>query len=370
MMQIEVLQENLAQALTRLQRIIPSKPQLPILSTILFTAENNKITLAGTDLYIGMKTVVAGKIIEPGSIAIPGKIFHDSIASLDAGKLTLTFAEDTLKIKSSRNTATIQCLPTDEFPDFPAIEGQEYQLKAETIQEIQNFVSFSTSLDPTRPVLTALLFSFEKDGLLAVGTDGFRLATLKISDQTISQLQNFLIPAKAMAEVARISAQLEIEDVSFLVSEELKQSLFILGDTSLFVRMIEGEYPPFQKIIPSEFKTELVVDGKEFENQLKRAQVFARESSNIVKLQIGEKEMKIVAASPAFGSQEGEISIELIKGDGGEIAFNTRYLLDFINTTKAERIRFYMNESLTPALMRPEGKDEFKYIIMPFRVNE
>jgi len=143
-----------------------------------------------------------------------------------------------------------------------------------------------------------------------------------------------------------------------------------IGSTQLFVRLIEGEYPPFNKIIPTQYLFEAELDGAEFENQLKRAQIFARESSNIIRLKFSKNELLITAVSSSYGKHEGKMNIEVNDGEEGEIAFNSKYLLDFMSTLKPEKIKFLMNESLTPAMMRPDNQENYQYVVMPFRVNE
>lgn len=369
-MKLEILQENLSTALNQIHRIIPNKPQLPILSSILLEATKSVITLSATDLYVGIKTVVPGKISQAGTLAIPGKIFYSSINSLDPGKLTLSLAGNTLTIVSKNNKTTLQCLDATEFPEFPEMNGETHTLNITSLEDIQQMVGFSTSIDPTRPVLTSLLFQFSQAGLLVVGTDGFRLTTLELSAEKIKTASQFLIPAKAITEVTRIAASQEVKDVSLEISEELKQVVMIIGSTQLYVRLIEGEYPPYKKIIPSRYTLEVELDGVEFENQLKRAQVFARESSNIIRLKFSKGELVITAISSSYGKHEGKMMIEAKSGSEGEIAFNSKYLLDFVASLKPEKIKFFMNESLTPAMMRPDNKENYQYVIMPFRVNE
>jgi DNA polymerase III subunit beta len=369
-MKIEVLQEHLINSLNQLQKVIPSKPQLPILSSVLFSAKNNTLQLSATDLYLGIQTEVPGKVIDEGVIAIPGKIFRDYIASLPIGKLLLTIEENTLTITSGGNTTTIQCSSPDEFPEFPVIEGETYSLSGEVLQQIDGSIRFATSLDPTRPVLTSLLFRFSSEGLQVVGTDGFRLATMTLLEQKTDELKQFLIPSKAIGEIARIGTQQQSGEILFTVSDKLKQALFIVGATTMSVRMIEGEYPPFEKIIPSEFSTQLVLDAKELEEQLKRALIFSRESSNTIKLTLSQDTLKINSTSPTYGTHEGTMNVKNISGERAEIAFNARYVLDFISALKPETIQFSMNESLTPAQFSPVHMENFKYIVMPFRVNE
>ncbi len=370
-MKLEILQENLSAALNQIYRIIPNKPQLPILSSILLVANKNLITLSATDLYVGIKTTVSGKITKPNSVAIPGKIFYSIITSLNPGKLIISLKENTLTITSQNNITTIQCLDATEFPEFPKMNGKAHSLSVSSLEDIESMVGFSTSIDPTRPVLTSLLFQFDKEGLLVVGTDGFRLATLRLAAEKLKTDVHFLIPAKAITEATRIASfYQDASDVSLKISEKLKQVVIVVGSTQLYVRLIEGEYPPFRKIIPNGFTLELELDGVEFENQLKRAQIFARESSNIIRFKIFKGELIITAVSSSYGKQEGKMAAEIIKGSDGKIAFNSRYLLDFISALKPEKVSFSMNESLTPAMLRPADQKDYQYVVMPFRVNE
>lgn len=370
-MKIDLLQENLRESLSHLQKVVPTKPSLPILSAILIQAQNGIITLSATDLYLGMTTTVAGVIHEEGVVAVPGKLFREAIASLTPGKLTLQATEEAITISSNRTKTTLQCLASSEFPDFPTLEGKQRNIQTEEIVEIDKLVGFATSLDPTRPVLTSLLFSFEPDILQVVGTDGFRLGTLSLSQQQEGEeLGRLLIPAKAVSEVARLASTTSEKIVGFQVSQELKQVLFSIGNTQVFVRLIEGDYPPFEKIIPASFVEEVIFDAGELETLLKQALVFARESSNIVKISLNGDEATITALSPSQGQQEGSMKVERLKGTASEIAFNIRYLLEFLSSSKAERVYFGMNESLTPALLRPEGKEKYRYVAMPFRVSQ
>lgn len=369
-MQIKLLQENLALALNQVQKTIPAKPQLPILSSILLEASKTKINLSATDLYVGMKARVVAQVEKPTKIAIPGKIFSSVITSLPPGKIKLSLKKNTLTISAEKNKTTIQCLSAEEFPEFPVIKEKGYEFKLESVSRIKDMVGFSASIDQTRPILTALLLEFSQAGLLVVGTDGFRLTTLELSEEKMSEETQYLIPAKAMSEVVSVAQAQGRDEVVFQASQELKQAVFKIGSTQLFVRLIEGEYPPFKKIIPASFETELELDGDELENQLKRAQVFARESANIIRFQIKDKQLKIIATSPVYGRQEGVMEIDMIKGGEGEIAFNSRYLLDFMSALKPAKVRFSMNESLTPAMLKPVKEKDYRYIIMPFRVNE
>lgn len=369
-MKIKVLQENLKQSLNYLQKVIPNKPQLPILSSILLKAEGNQLLISATDLYLGIKTDLIVEVETEGTLVVNGDIFKNLINSLNAGKIELELKENSLLITQGKTKTKLACQSAEEYPQFPQVEGDEFTFKLEDLEKIQNQVSFATSNDQTRPILTSILMNFSETGLEVVATDGFRLAQLFFKNNQFSINKQLLVPAKALNELYRISKQMKAEEVKILVSEELKQLLFKVSNVEMYVRLIEGDYPPYEKIIPPSFALELELDAEELLTQLKRAFIFAKDASNIVRLKFSKDEVEIKAISPSFGEYVGEMSIENKSGDEGEIAFNVHYLIDFINTVKPEKLWFGMNESLKPAMFKDPAMAEYIYIAMPFRVNQ
>ena len=379
-MKISVLQETLKQQLDYLQKIVPSKPQLPILSSIFLEAKNNKLVLAATDLYLGMRASSAVEVKENGSLVVDGDTFRSLISSLSPGKINLELKEAVLYINQGKTTAKLSCQSAEEYPKFPQVTGDNFNLNVADLEKINNLTVFASSNDQTRPVLTSLLMDFSEKGLLVIGTDGFRLASFNLKQLNFPFKQNLLVPAKAISELLRIARQGQVDEVSVVVSNELKQLLFKVGSVDFFVRLIEGDFPPYQKIIPPSFRLTAEMDSDEFLSQLKRAQIFARETSNIVRFSFKktkeESGLMIKAISPSFGEYNSEILVE-IKTDlsdqeveGLQIAFNALYLIDFINAVHSEKISISINESLKPARFIGQNNKDYFYISMPFRVNE
>jgi DNA polymerase-3 subunit beta len=369
-MKVSVLQENLKLSLVNAIKAIPARPQLQILNSFLLTATDTHLEVSATDLYVGIRTKVMGDIQEPGTLAVPAKTFLDMIQSLPAGKIDLHTQDTTLTLISSSGKVKLQTQPSDEYPAFPAQAGQSLVFSLQDLELIDQYVRFATSTDQTRLILTSLLMKFGEKGLEVVGTDGFRLAHLVLPSTEISGESKFLLPAKAVSEVVRIARQENVASVTFFISHELKQLSFMINQTEMFIRLLEGEFPPYEKIMPAEFELQASWDGEEFTSQIKRAFIFARETSNIVRAQLEDGKLKISARSATQGEYEGEMPIKLIKGNPNSIAFNAKYLLDFLSQVKPSTIWFGMNDSLKPALLRPEGMSHYTYIVMPFRVNE
>lgn len=369
-MKVILLQENFQQALQHVSKAVPSRPQLAILSSVLITATPNGIVLAATDLYMGIRVEVLGQTLEEGSVVVPAKTLLDSIQSLSAGQVELELHGTTLQLTTKSGVLKVQGQASEDYPEFPTPSGQEVRLGLEQLDMIDSLVRFAVSVDPSRPVLTALLMLFTESQLKVVGTDGFRLAVLDAPLAEPIEVDKLLLPARALSEVCRIAHHEKVSEITFFISQELKQLSFKINTTEMFVRLVEGEYPPFEKIIPAGFELQATWDGEEFIAQVKRALIFARESSNIIRLSIAENTLTISAKSASYGEYEGTMTIDNPSGASNAIAFNGRYILEFINNTKPDQIWFGMNDSLKPAMFRLAGREDFSYIVMPFRVND
>lgn len=372
-MKLTILQENIKQALSYVQKAIPSRPSLPILSSVLITAEKNKTTIAATDLYFGIRTTFPTKTEETGSLAIPGKQLRDIIFSLPAGSLDIEKKEHVVKLTSTAGSASLQSQASDEYPPFPQIEGDTFELSLNQLSQIVKEIVPSASTDQTRPVLTSVLLSFSSDSITAVSTDGFRLAVRIDSLQQKSEAPtelSVLVPAKVLSEVKSIAEQLEVETISCAVSTELKQLFFSVGDVEIFARLIEGEYPPYHQIMPSSFVADIEVDSDVLADQVKRAMIFARDSSSIIQVKYDSDKLVISASSPAIGSFEGEVRDLKFSGEPGVIAFNARYVLDFLQLYKSQSITIHISGELKPALFQTAENKEYKYVVMPFRLNQ
>jgi DNA polymerase-3 subunit beta len=368
-MKLNILQENLKNSLNCLQKVIPNKPQIAVLSSILLKTSNGKLILSATDLYLGIKTELIAEIEKEGELIVNGEVFKSLINSLENGKITLELKENSLIITQDKTISKLSCQNSDEFPAFPTVLGDSFNLSLTDLEKIQNLVAFCAGIDQSRPVLTALFLRFSLNGLEVVATDGFRLSNLILKDIVSEQEKNILVPAKALIELCKIAKQANAKEVQILVSDELKQLLFKLNNIEMYVRLIEGDYPPYEKIVPPSFSIIVEFDGEEFLTQLKRAAIFSRDVSNIVRIKLEKERMLITSQSPSLGEYAGEILINNLSGNDGEIAFNVNYLIDFINATKPESLEFAMNESLKPAIFKDKKIVDYFYIAMPFRVN-
>jgi DNA polymerase-3 subunit beta len=360
----------LQSALKFIQKAIPANPQLPILSSINLKLKNSKLTLAATDLYLGIRATVSVDSKKELNLVIPGDTFKDLINSFSADEVEFEVDEKQLRASLNQSQIKIPIQDAQDYPDFPEVDGQTLTISSEILEEIRSLVSFAPSTDQARPILTAIMLNFSPDGLTAVGTDGFRLAMLNYPDVTTKTEQQLLVPTRAFTEICRIANQIQEEKINLQISPELKQVKFDIGDCEIFVRLIEGDYPPYKKIIPEGFEFRIDLNGEELKKELQRAFVLAKEASNIIKFEIDSDQLTIISSSPSYGEYQGKIAIKNSAKEKKEIAFNANYLLDFLNNVKPEEVEFAMSESLKPAQFTIKGIENFLYIVMPFRVQE
>lgn len=368
-MRVSVLQENLAKGLSIVSRSATTRAQLPILSNILLATEKERLKLSATDLETGINFYLGAKIEEKGAITIPAKVLFEFVSSLPAGKVSLETKGDSLKLSSGNFKAEINGIGAAEFPPIPSFSGKPtLTFEMKTFKEIIDQVAFAAAIDEGRPVLTGVRLTIKNDKLVLAATDGYRLSVKKLKNllKTKGLKKTLIIPARTLQEVVRIK---EEGKVKILLMEKGNQVIFGLEDTEVVTRLIEGEFPPFEKIIPREKKTSLVVDREEMMKAVKIAAIFARETANIVKFKISNDKLQISANAPQVGRNESLVEAK-IEGGENKIAFNFRYLLDFLNAVAVEEIVLEMTGPLNPGVFKPKGDSSYLHIIMPVRVQE
>lgn len=376
-MKISVLQENLKLALSSVKRVIPSRPQLPVLSSVLFSVSKEGIFLLGTDLYTGMKIQVKGSVEHEGQVAVPAAVLFETISSLSPGKVVLEKKEGSLSVSTTQSSVSIQCFSSEEFPEFPEKEGQEVRLSWDLFEKIVTFVPLATAKDDSRPVLTSVLFDMNtgENPPRVVGTDGFRMSVLSAgkNDLVLPEklaISQMLLPAKAVQEVRRVLSQDEKKEVLWTLSTKMKQAFFSTDEVGMVVRLMDGEFPPYQKILPEQFSSVVEIDAEALLQNLKGAMVFAKEASQIVTLSFEDSHLVVSATSPSIGSHQSEVACSVVRGKPDKIAFNAAYIIEMIQAIKPQKLIFSMNESLQPAQFQVDEEPTFRYIVMPFRVSE
>lgn len=374
-MKLQLLQENLEKAVGITSRFASTKAQLPILGNILISTKKSKIFISSTNLEISASVKIGAKIEEEGEISIPAKVITDLVSNLPKETINLESEKEQLKISTSGFSSTILGMDSTDFPKVPNSidEKESISFSKKDLSESLNKVTFATSVDETRPILTGVLFILDKDSLSLVATDGFRLSKKVINVGKLSdQKKQVVIPKGILGEIGR--GVFDGESVLFNLEENEKQVVFGLEDTILTSRLLEGDYPDFEKIIPSQSNIKVILDKEEFLRAVKLASIFARESANVVKIKILKDSLKVSAESGQAGSQETKVDAK-VEGEASdinsgkfEIAFNYRYLEDFLHSVVGEEVEMNFLNPTSAGVFRDTSDSDYLHLIMPVRV--
>jgi len=370
-MKLQILQENLEKAVNITSRFASTKAQLPILGNLLISTKKSKIYISSTNLEISASVQVGAKVDEEGEISIPSKVMLDLISNLPKETVTLESEKEQLKVTSDGFSSTILGIDSTDFPKVPSSVDDKNSIsfsKKEIVESLAK-VSFATSTDETRPILTGVLFILDKDSMSLVATDGFRLSKKVIPHKDLQTEKKFVvIPKGVLGEISR--GIFETDDIVFDLEENEKQILFGLEGTVLTSRLLEGDYPDFEKIIPKESRIKVFLDKEELLRAVKLASIFARESANVIKIKILKDSIKVTAESGQAGSQETKIDAKVEKEENGEfeIAFNFRYLEDFLHSVVGEEVLVKLLDSNSAGVFIDTSDSNYTHLIMPVKI--
>ena len=367
-MRATISQTALSQALSYVQTALPNRPPLPILSSLLFTVTEKEIIISATDLYFGVQAHCPAQVKETGTLAIPGKQITELVKGLPSGEIVLSSAKNTLTITAKHIESTVQFQEADEFPSFPEVTGEKTSIEQAVILTLVQQVAMSCSPDAARPLLTGILW---EPGVASafVATDGFRLSHW-VSGTTWQLQERLIIPARFWMELEKVALQEKQSNIILHYSAEQKQIAATVNAVTLYSRTLDGEYPPYQKIMPTEFAISVVLQAEELLEQVRRSLLYARDSLGTVRLTFGADKSVLQAQSTSLGSFEAVLTSAQLTGEPIEIAFNSKYVLDFLQLVKAGEITIHLNGELKPALLTAQKHPGFSYVVMPFRVNQ
>lgn len=365
-MKLTLLAENLVPKLSVVSKIAVVKSALPILETILLSAENGKLSLSATDLETGVTTWLGAKIEGEGRIAVPARIFTPFCSSL-SGKITLSLEKNTLVVAGEGVYSRINGADPSDFPSFPQAPKEFFEVGADVFKKAVSLTTFAAAHEEGKPVLTGILLSCGGKALTVVGVDGFRLSEKKIPLAKETEPFSAVVPAKSIAEVGRIA---EGEAVKISHPKE-GQVIFELGDFIIFSQTLEGDFPAYQQIIPANFRTKLKVGRRELLAGVNLVSIFGEKTASVVNLAIHQekKTLKLSSEEKTFGEVQKEIPIAG-GGEDLEIAFSSHYLSDILNALEGEEVILSLNSSLDPAVFTDPKDPAFLHVIMPVRLQE
>ncbi|MGB2578375.1 DNA polymerase-3 subunit beta [Elusimicrobium simillimum] len=368
-MKINITKETFLEGISVVQSGVSSRATLPILHNFLMEAENGKIKLMRTDMEMASIHYINAEILEEGAITIPLKEVSDILKNLPNDKeVNITVDGDNkVHIKSGKSKFWVIGTPKSEYPLIPEIDKtNEFTLKIKDVEQMVSHTIFSASTQETRYVLNGLLWVKTGDKLEVVATDGRRLALA--SSSVMSDIKDFkiIIPTKILNELLRFfSINKPGEDADINVSVSSNQVTFNVDQTTYISRLIEGNFPNYEQVIPNKKTMSFVSNNKEIFASTKRASLCASDLGGTVKYALKDNLLTITSNSQKMDFSD-EVKVEYT-AEPFEISFNPQYVLEVLKNISSDSVEFSFINAAQPVLVEAVGEDKFKYVIMPVR---
>jgi DNA polymerase-3 subunit beta len=371
-MNISVMQENLARGLGVVSRAVSSRATLPVLANVLLKTENNGLKLTATNLEIGINCWVPGKVEDEGEITVPAKLLTDLVMSLPNQRIDLQLSpkDRTLKVNCGSSRASIKGIDADEFPVVAAIgESPATTVAARQLRDALGEVVFAAASDESRPILTGVLTKFSGELMTLAAADNYRIAVRSLpTSRAVTPEMSIVVPARSYAELIRILPDSD-DPIDITITPNKSQVLFHVEGIDLVSRLIEGQFPNYEPVIPTGHSSRAVIDRESFLAGARRASIFARDSANIVKVELagdGGEGISITAHAADIGDNADTLDATL-EGQATTIAFNARYLIDVLANLRADQAALELSGPLAPGVIKGVGKDDYVHVIMPVR---
>jgi len=369
-MKIRVKSDEFQKELQLIQGIIERKTTIPILSNLLLRVDKTNIEIEATDLEIGLNCRSAGDISEPGIITVNARKLFDLVRSLPDMTLNLELIDNkNLQITGENVHYRIPILPADEYPGIPDADLKTVsKIPAGLLREAISKTIIASAVDDTRYTLNGIYTIINKDGVTLVATDAHRLATFtfKTKIDNIDEEVDFILPRKGAQEILNLIKDAKDED-SLEFKADNNNIFFRFNDRLLISRVIEGRYPQYEKVIPKENDKELIFKREEILHVLNRIDLVASEKSHAIMLSLESSKVKINSSSPEFGEGEEVIDISF-DGDEMKIAFNARYMIDFLSNTDKEKVKLVLKDSKTAGILQEEDNENYTYVVSPIKL--
>ncbi len=379
-MKVSCLQENLSHGLAIVGRAVASRATLPVTQNVLLSIDQSMLKLSATNLEIGITTWVGANVEEEGAVTVPARLLTEFVNSLpnEHIHLELQAGSGVLRLTCSRSEAHIHGTDANEFPPIPSVEdGVAAQIDPLMLKSAITRVAFAAATEESRPVLTGVELKLSGQQFTMAAADGFRLAVYRgtLQKAVDSEIQ-VIVPARTLNELNRLLVDQE-EPVEIMMTPARGQVMFrVLGSQKVEVvsQLLQGSFPNYEQLIPQTYQTRAVLDLPLLLRAARTAAIFARDGSNIIRLQVvpgdgaGGGKLVISARSEEVGDNQDEVDADAIEGTEGKIAFNSRYLLDVLSVLERGKVTLETASSSSPGVFRPTGADDYVHVVMPMFV--
>ncbi|MBB6625409.1 DNA polymerase III subunit beta [Clostridium gasigenes] len=357
--------QKLQEGISIATKAITGKTTMPILEGIYISASKEGLTLIGSDMDVSIETKVCAEVQEEGKVVIDAKIFGEIIRKLSNAEVKIeTLENDIIQITCEKSVFNIVCMNATDFPALPSInEDVTVEVPQNIIKNMIKGTSFAIAQDETRPILQGILFEVKNKNLNLVALDGYRLA---VKSEFLDNNNNIevVIPGKTLNEVSKI---LEDKDDIVKITFTPNHILFNLSDTKIISRLLDGKFVNYLSLLPQEHKLLVNINKQEFQNGLERASLMAKDgNSNLIKLDFQEENV-IITSNSQLGKAREEVSINM-QGEGVQIAFNSRYLLDVLKNMEEDEVVMEMTSGVSPCVIKGKNMSNAKYLVLPVRL--
>lgn len=368
-MKFSVKKENLESELQFLQGIAERKKTIPILSHILVEAENSQLKLSGTDLEVSLTTRCSASVEDAGGVTVSSKKLFEVVRSLPSGDVEMSSASgEWLEVRSGGAYFRLVSLPVNDFPEIPQFDfGSATEISQEIFREMIRRTLFAVTKEDVRYSLNGALLEIGDGVLRMVATDAHRLALVEVKDADAGTKESVraIIPKKALSELRNLSG-----DEAMLFGQDEHHLHFKLGDRVLSTRVIEGQFPAYEKVLPSDNPSRVKASVEQLGGALRRVSLLASERSRAVKFTFNSGVLSVASSNPELGEAQESVPVEY-EGDELTISFNAQYVLDFLGVVTGTDIELHLRDDTSQGMMVPIEDDasvDYRYVIMPMRL--
>ena len=360
-------QKDLHEGVQIVSRAVAGRSALPILNNVLIKTEDDHLRLMSFDLEMGIDCSIPATVEDAGALTVPARVLGEFLATLpESSDVILTVDEqNAVNVKCEKSDYTILGLPPEEFPALPDVPDEHsFEITQAVLKDMIKQTIFSVSPDESRAILTGVLLILSGNEIRLVGSDGHRLAMRTSEVANASGEATAIVPGRALGEVGRM---LEDEDTAVSISIAESQIKFQVNGTSIVSRLIEGQFPNYERIIPTQTERKLTMPADSLLSTVRRASIVARENANRVILRTEGDRLMVTAESGDVGKAYDEMEI-VKEGEDIEIAFNAKYLVEYLSVVDTEGIMMELSGPLNAGLMKQVGKEDYIYVVMPMQI--
>jgi len=369
-MELVVRKNDLLRELQLFQGIVERKNTIPILANVLLDASDGEVRFLATDLEVGLRSKCAATVSKPGSLTLPAKKLYEIVKALPDTDIRIAQDKSGVKVAADRFDSRMQTLPKEDFPSLPQSSGgTTATLPSSAMKEMVAKTQFAITGEDTRFFLNGAQFVLRPESMSLVATDGHRLAlvTVKRDAKARNGEENkAILPKKTLGELGRLLSEGD-GDITYERGEN--HMFFQVGERTLISRMIDGQFPAYERVIPKSNDKHIEFERDRLTNAVKRVALLANERSRSVKFQIDKGKVDVTSSSPELGEAHETLPVEY-SGAPMQICFNAQYVLDFLSAVTTDVVALELKDEVSQAVMMPVGAEgyDYTYVIMPMRV--